>query len=198
MIMVAGSGHAGDRHGGACRSREVGAGPGADRDGARPVGRGTAPGADHRPGLRLDEAARRGAGGFVDVPGHERFVPNMLAALAPSPPCCSWWPPTAAGCRSPPSTWPPSTPWHQARPARRHPLRPGRSGPATRQALDVLSRTSLGAVEAVAVSAVTGPGCRNFGTRWPGWWRHCPRPIPPRRSGSGSTGRSASGAVAPS
>ena len=46
---------------------------------------------------------------FVDVPGHERFVPNMLAGVARCPPCCWWWRPTAAGCLSPPSTWLPST-----------------------------------------------------------------------------------------
>ena len=39
---------------------------------------------------------------FVDVPGHERFVTNMLAGVGPG--ACrddSWWPPTRAGCPSP-------------------------------------------------------------------------------------------------
>src|ERR1700760_477433 len=57
---------------------------------------------------------------FVDVPGHERVVPNMLAGVARS---------------------------DLADP-----------GPATRQALDRISASSLGQVEAVAVSAVTGDG----------------------------------------
>nr|WP_318205263.1 GTP-binding protein [Streptomyces sp. SCL15-4] len=46
---------------------------------------------------------------FVDVPGHERFVPTMLAGAAPCPPCCSWSPPTRAGSRSRRSTSPSST-----------------------------------------------------------------------------------------
>ena len=37
-------------------------------------------------GLRLDELPGRASGiAFVDVPGHERFVPNMLAGLGPVP-----------------------------------------------------------------------------------------------------------------
>ena len=48
---------------------------------------------------------------FVDVPGHERFVPNMLAGLGPSRPCFSSSRRTAAGCRSPPSTSRRSTRW---------------------------------------------------------------------------------------
>ena len=47
---------------------------------------------------------------FVDVPGHERFVPNMLAGSVPCPPCCSPWPPTGDGCRSRRNTSRPSTP----------------------------------------------------------------------------------------
>src|SRR5262249_12998913 len=42
--------------------REVDPGPPADRDGAGPVGRGTPPRPDHRPGFRLDPAGRRGSG----------------------------------------------------------------------------------------------------------------------------------------
>jgi len=56
---------------------------------------------------RLEEEKRRGisidlgfahlelAGdvrmGFVDVPGHERFVKNMLAGVGASTWCCWWW-----------------------------------------------------------------------------------------------------------
>src|SRR5580658_776146 len=157
--MVPGCRHAGDRDGGACRSWEVGAGPGADRDGARPVGRGTAPGADHRPGLRLDETAWRERLAFVDVPGHERFVPNMLAGVGPVPAVLivvaadgGWMPQSAehlaaidaVGIR------------HGLLAVTRCDL--ADPGPATRQALEQISRSSLGSVESVAVSAVTGAG----------------------------------------
>ena len=39
--------------------------------------------------------------GFVDVPGHERFVRTMLRASAPCSSCCSSSPPTRDGSRSP-------------------------------------------------------------------------------------------------
>ena len=43
-------------------------------------------GHDHRPRLRLDRRCRPASGvAFVDVPGHERFVPNMLAGVGPVP-----------------------------------------------------------------------------------------------------------------
>ena len=47
------------RHRRSRRSREVDAGPRADRDGAGPVGRGAPPRHDDRPRLRLDDAAVR-------------------------------------------------------------------------------------------------------------------------------------------
>ena len=34
--------------------------------------------------------------GFIDVPGHERFVHNMLAGASGIDACCWWWPPTTA------------------------------------------------------------------------------------------------------
>ncbi len=34
--------------------------------------------------------------GFVDVPGHERFLHNALAGLGGIRACCSWSPPTRA------------------------------------------------------------------------------------------------------
>ena len=136
---------------------------------------------------------------FVDVPGHERFVPNMLAGVGPVP--------AVLFVVAADGGWMPQSAEHLAAinavgishgllAVTRSDL--ADPGPATRQALDRISRTSLGAVPAVAVSAVTGPACRTCGTRWNGWWRRCPFPTRPPRSGSGSTGRSASGAAAPS
>jgi len=96
---------------------------------------------------------------FVDVPGHERFVPNMLAGVGPVPAVLlvvaadgGWMPQSAehlaaidaVGIR------------HGLLAVTRCDL--ADPGPATRQALDFVSRTSLGPVEAVAVSAVTGAG----------------------------------------
>ena len=96
---------------------------------------------------------------FVDVPGHERFVPNMLAGVGPVPAVLivvaadgGWMPQSAehlaaidaVGIR------------HGLLAVTRCDL--ADPGPATRQALEQVSRTSLGSVEAVAVSAVTGAG----------------------------------------
>jgi selenocysteine-specific elongation factor len=96
---------------------------------------------------------------FVDVPGHERFVPNMLAGVGPAPAVLlvvaadeGWMPQSAehlaaidaVGIR------------HGLLAVTRCDL--ADPGPATRQALEHVSRTSLGSVEAVAVSAATGAG----------------------------------------
>jgi selenocysteine-specific elongation factor len=96
---------------------------------------------------------------FVDVPGHERFVPNMLAGVGPVPAVLivvaadgGWMPQSAehlaaidaVGIR------------HGLLAVTRCDL--ADPGPATRQALEQISRTSLGSTEAVAVSAVTGAG----------------------------------------
>src|SRR5258707_9442363 len=96
---------------------------------------------------------------FVDGPGHERFVPNLLAGLGRWPAVLfvvgadgGWMPQSAeplaaidaVGIR------------HGLLAVTRSDL--ADPGPATRQALDRISRTSLGAVPAVAVSAVTGAG----------------------------------------
>src|ERR1700743_1532558 len=96
---------------------------------------------------------------FVDVPGHERFVPNMLAGLGPVP--AVMFVVAADG------GWMPQSAEHLAA-VDALGVRPGvlvitRSdladpGPATRQARAEIARTSLGAVEAVPVSAVTGQG----------------------------------------
>ena len=96
---------------------------------------------------------------FVDVPGHERFVPNMLAGVGPVPAVLfvvaadgGWMPQSAehlaaidaVGIR------------HGLLAVTRADL--ADPGPAMRQALGHLARAGLGQAEAVAVSAVTGEG----------------------------------------
>ncbi|MCW2895970.1 MAG: selenocysteine-specific translation elongation factor [Actinomycetia bacterium] len=96
---------------------------------------------------------------FVDVPGHERFVPNMLAGLGPVP--AVMFVVAADG------GWMPQSAEHlaavDALGVRHGLLVITRSdladpAPATGQALAEIARTSLGTVEAVHVSAVTGQG----------------------------------------
>jgi selenocysteine-specific elongation factor len=96
---------------------------------------------------------------FVDVPGHERFVPNMLAGLGPVP--AVMFVVAADG------GWMPQSAEHlaavDALGVRHGILVITRSdladpGPATRRALAEIAATSLGGVEAVPVSAVTGHG----------------------------------------
>ena len=96
---------------------------------------------------------------FVDVPGHERFVPNMLAGLGPVP--AVMFVVAADG------GWMPQSAEHlaavDALAVTRGLLVVTRAdladpGPATRQALAEIAKTSLGAVQAVAVSPVTGAG----------------------------------------
>src|SRR5215472_5233204 len=96
---------------------------------------------------------------FVDVPGHERFVPNMLAGLGPVP--------AVLFVVAADGGWMPQSAEHLAAVdalAVRHGLLVvtradlADPGPATRQALAEIAKTSLGAVQAVAVSPVTGAG----------------------------------------
>ena len=96
---------------------------------------------------------------FVDVPGHERFVPNMLAGLGPVP--------AVLFVVAADGGWMPQSAEHlaavDALGVRHGLLVITRSDladpePATRQARAEIARTSLGAVEAVPVSAVTGQG----------------------------------------
>ncbi|WP_432842468.1 selenocysteine-specific translation elongation factor [Dactylosporangium sp. CA-092794] len=96
---------------------------------------------------------------FVDVPGHERFVPNMLAGVGPVP--------AAMLVVAADEGWRPQSAEHlaalDALGVRHALLVVSRAdladpGPATRQALAELAKTSAGTVEAVAVSAVTGAG----------------------------------------
>ena len=170
--------------------------------------------------LPAPDGAPSGAGeklAFVDVPGHERFVPNMLAGLGPVP--AVMFVVAADG------GWMPQSAEHlaavDALGVRHGLLVITRSdladpAPATGQALAEIARTSLGTVEAVHVSAVTGQGLdhlkealvRLVGSLGVRTRRPPPRSAPPRRpnsaygapprSGSGSTGRSPSGARAPS
>jgi selenocysteine-specific elongation factor len=96
---------------------------------------------------------------FVDVPGHERFVPNMLAGVGPVP--------AVLFVVAADGGWMPQSAEHLAAldaVGIRHGLLVvtrcdlADPGPATRQALEHVSRTSLGRVDAVAVSALTGAG----------------------------------------
>jgi selenocysteine-specific elongation factor len=96
---------------------------------------------------------------FVDVPGHERFVPNMLAGVGPVP--------AVLFVVAADGGWMPQSAEHLAAidavGIRHGLLAVTRSdladpGPATRRALAKITATSLGAVEAVAVSSVTGAG----------------------------------------
>jgi len=99
---------------------------------------------------------------FVDVPGHERFVPNMLAGAGPAP--------AVLFVVAADEGWMPQSAEHlaalDALGVRTGLLAVTRSdladpGPALREAGAEIARTSLGAggaVEAVAVSAVTGQG----------------------------------------
>jgi selenocysteine-specific elongation factor len=96
---------------------------------------------------------------FVDVPGHERFVPNMLAGVGPVP--------AAMLVVAADEGWMPQSAEHlaalDALGVRHALLVVSRSdladpAPATRQASAELARTSLRGAHAVAVSAVTGAG----------------------------------------
>ena len=70
------------RHRRSRRSRQVGAGRGADRHRPGPSRGGKRPRPDDRPRLRPHRPAVSGAGiSFVDVPGHVRFLRNMLAGV---------------------------------------------------------------------------------------------------------------------
>ncbi|MGS2615870.1 selenocysteine-specific translation elongation factor [Micromonospora sp. LZ34] len=96
---------------------------------------------------------------FVDVPGHERFVPNMLAGVGPVP--------AALVVVAADEGWMPQSAEHLAAldalgvsygllVVTRADLADPR--PALGRARAELAATTLGAVEAVAVSAVTGAG----------------------------------------
>ncbi len=96
---------------------------------------------------------------FVDVPGHERFVPNMLAGVGPVP--------AALFVVAADEGWMPQSTEHlaalDALGVRHGLLAVTRAdladpAPAASLARAEIAATSLGAVETVAVSAVTGAG----------------------------------------
>ena len=96
---------------------------------------------------------------FVDVPGHERFVPNMLAGVGPVP--------AALVVVAADEGWMPQSAEHlaalDALGVRYGLLAVTRSdladpGPAMAQAREHLAASTLGDVEAVAVSGATGAG----------------------------------------
>jgi len=101
----------------------------------------------------------RGEVAFVDVPGHERFVPNMLAGVGPVP--------AVMVVVAADEGWMPQSAEHvaalDALGVRHGLLVVSRSDladpePARRQALAELARTSLGRVPSVVVSGLTGRG----------------------------------------
>jgi len=96
---------------------------------------------------------------FVDVPGHERFVPNMLAGVGPVP--------AVLFVVAADEGWKPQSAEHlaalDALGIRRGVLAVTRidladPGPALSEAGRLIAGTSLGEVEALAVSAITGEG----------------------------------------
>ncbi len=96
---------------------------------------------------------------FVDVPGHERFITNMLAGVGPAP--------AVMFVVAADEGWMPQSAEHlaaiDALGVRHGLLVVTRAdladpGPVLRQAARMVAGTSLGGVEAVAVSAVTGQG----------------------------------------
>src|SRR5258708_22252013 len=96
---------------------------------------------------------------FVDVPGHERFVPNMLAGVGPVP--------AALLVVAADGGWMPQSAEHLAALDAlgvRHALLVvtradlADPAPATAQARAELARTRLRGADAVAVSATTGAG----------------------------------------
>jgi selenocysteine-specific elongation factor len=120
---------------------------------------------EKRRGLTLDlgfawtELAGTGPVAFVDVPGHERFVPTMLAGVGPVP--------VALFVVAADGGWMPQSAEHLAALDAlgvRHGLLVltradlADPGPARERALAELRATSLGEVPAVACSAVTGAG----------------------------------------
>jgi selenocysteine-specific elongation factor len=123
----------------------------------------TLPSPDGGRGIQGGPAGKGGPAGeqlaFVDVPGHERFVPNMLAGLGPVPAVLfvvaadgGWMPQSAEhlaavdalGVR------------HGLLVITRSDLADPR--PAAQQARAEIAPTSLGRVEAISVSGVTGQG----------------------------------------
>jgi selenocysteine-specific elongation factor len=116
---------------------------------------------------------------FVDVPGHERFVPNMLAGVGPVP--------AVLFVVAADGGWMPQSGEHLAAidalgishgllAVTRADL--ADPAPATRRASAELARTSLGQVRAIAVSAVTGQGLPELRAALAGLAAGLPSPDP--------------------
>ena len=141
-------------------------------------------------------------------PGTSGSCRTCWQASARFPPSCSWWRPTAAGCRSRPSTSPPWTPSACATasssspgPTWPTPARPPvRPSPRSGKPASAASRRSASAPSPARASMSCGPP-------WAACWQSFearPGEAPARRGaastrcGCGSTARSRSGAPAPS
>ena len=116
---------------------------------------------------------------FVDVPGHERFITNMLAGLGPVA--------AVMFVVAADEGWMPQSAEHlaaiDALGVRHGVLVVTRAdlagpGPALRQAAHQIAGTSLGEVEAVAVSAVTGEGLPQLTAALGRLTARLPRPDP--------------------
>src|ERR1700749_3498462 len=120
---------------------------------------------ERRRGMTIDlgyawtTLAERAQLAFVAVTGQERFVPHMMDGLGPVP--------AVLFVVAADGGWMPQSAEHLAAvdaPALQHgplvvtPRGLAHPDPVTRAALAEIGRTSLGSVEAVAVSAVTGAG----------------------------------------
>ncbi len=114
---------------------------------------------------------------FVDVPGHERFVPNMLAGIGPVP--------AAMIVVAADEGWMPQSAEHLAALTAldvRHGLLVVTAsdradpGPATAQALAEIANSSIGTVPAVAVSGLTGAGLPALRTALDGLLAGLPAP----------------------
>ncbi|MFI6237623.1 selenocysteine-specific translation elongation factor [Micromonospora sp. NPDC050784] len=115
---------------------------------------------------------------FVDVPGHERFVPNMLAGVGPVP--------AALIVVAADEGWKPQSAEHLAAldalgvaygllAVTRADL--ADPGPATAHARAEIAATSLGAVPAVAVSGLTGAGLPELRAALDRLAAHLPEPV---------------------
>jgi selenocysteine-specific elongation factor len=116
---------------------------------------------------------------FVDVPGHERFITNMLAGVGPVP--------AVMFVVAADEGWMPQSAEHlaaiDALGVRHGILVVTRAdladpAPALRQAAGLIAGTSLGEVEAVAVSALTGQGLPDLAGALGRLTARLPRPDP--------------------
>src|SRR5208282_5738915 len=116
---------------------------------------------------------------FVDVPGHERFVPNMLAGVGPVP--------AVLFVVAADGGWMPQSAEHlaaiDALGIDRGLLAVTRSdladpGPAMAEAREIIGRSSLGEVPAIAVSAVSGLGLEELAGALDRLAAGLPRPDP--------------------